>query len=179
MFKSHLPVFLYLKCKGHDIIFVYVYSDQSTQTGSGYSPLVVKNDKASSYFDKAIEAEKESSENDDIDVTDLTIAQLNLTADNTVSEDLTPSVVTTSTTTTPVHDHTAALLDEHMSSEGHVTSSNDGDSLAEPRPHPASHLTTTPTQYISTSLPSPSSDEWIAVQKRKKKSKDEGSAGKV
>lgn len=155
---------------------VYVYPDQSTQTGSGYSPLV-KDETASSYFEKAIKIERESSENDDIHVTDLTtMAQLNLTADTTISEELSTNVVTT---TTAHHDHTTStLLEDHVSSEGHVTSSNDGDSLTEPRPHPASHLTT-PTQYISTSLPSPNSDEWIAVQKKKKKSKDEGSAGKV
>ena len=77
-----------------------------------------------------------------------------------------------------MHDHTITLLEDHVSLEGHMTSSNDDDSLTEPRPHPASHLTT-PTQYLSTSLPSPNSDEWIAVEKKKKKSKDEGSAGKV
>ena len=81
-----------------------------------------------------------------------------------------------------MHDHTTPLLEDHISSEGHVTSSNNNnkDSLTEPRPHPASHLTTTtPTKHLSTSLPSPNSDEWIAVQKKKKKSRDEGSAGKV
>ena len=150
-----------------------MYTDQSTQTGSGYSPLA-RYDKASTYFEKAIKAEKESNENDDINITDLSIAQL--TMDTTVSEELSPIVATTATTTT--HDHTTTLLEDHMTSEGHIASSNDGDGLTEPRPHPASHLTT-PTQYISTSLPSPNSDEWIAVQKKKKKSKDEGSAGKV
>ena len=148
--------------------------DQSTQTGSGYSPLA-KNDKASSYFEKAIKVEKESSENDDVDITDLSIAQLTA-GSTTLDQKLLPSVVTTATTT--MHDHTTTSLEDHMTSEGHVTSSNDGDIVTEPRPHPASHLTT-PTQYISTSLPSPNSDEWIAVQKKKKKSKDEGSAGKV
>lgn len=151
-----------------------IYLDQSTQTGSGYSPLV--RDNKTSYFDTAVKVEKESSENDDINVTDLTIAQLNLTADNTISEELSPNVTITASTTT--HDHASMLPEDHVSSEGHVTSSSDGESLTEPRPHPASHLTT-PTQYISTSLPSPNSDEWIAVQKKKKKSKDEGSAGKV
>ena len=144
--------------------------DQSTQTGSGYSPLA-KNDKASSYFDKAIKAEKEQS---DIDVTDISIAQL--TADATTSEEFSINVVTMATTT--MHDHTATLMEDHVILEGHMTSSNDVDCLAKPRPHPASHMTT-PTQYLSTSLPSPNSDEWIAVEKKKKKSKDEGSAGKV
>lgn len=150
-----------------------MHSDQSTQTGSGYSP-IVKNDKANVYFNKAVKVEQES-ENDNIDVTDLTIDQLNLTVDNTVSSELLPNIVMTTTPT--MHDNTSTMTD-HVSSEGHVTSSSDGDSVNEPRPHPASHLTT-PTQYISTSLPSPNSDEWIAVQKKKKKSKDEGSAGKV
>ena len=164
---THLTLYLLL------YVFVYICSDQSTQTGSGYSPLA-KNDKATSYFDKAIKAERERNESDDINITDLSIAQL--TVDTVVSEELSPIVVTTATTTT--YDHTATLLEDHVTSEGHAASSSDGNSLTEPHPHPASHLTT-PTQYISTSLPSPNSDEWIAVQKKKKKSKDEGSAGKV
>lgn len=154
--------------------------DQSTQTGSGYSPLV-KNDKES-YFEKAMNFDKEISDNnDDIHVTDLTIAQLNLTTDaTTTSEELSPNIITATTAATTVHEQitTTTLLEDHVSSEGHVTSSSDRDNLTEPHPHPASHLTT-PIQYLSTSLPSPNSDEWIAVHKKKKKSKDEGSAGKV
>ena len=153
--------------------------DQSTQTGSGYSPLV-KNNKES-YFDKAMDFEKEISDSDDIHVTDLTIAQLNLTADaTTATEELSPNVITATTAATTMHEHTTttASLEDRVLSEGHVTSSSDGDNLTEPHPQSASHLTT-PTQYLSTSLPSPNSDEWIAVQKKKKRSKDEGSAGKV
>ena len=169
---AHCKCCMYYYC----MYCVCVPPDQSTQTGSGYSPLA-RNDKASSYFEKALKAEKEleSSENDDINVTDLSIAQLTVDT-TTVSEELSPIVATTAITTT--HDHAATLLEDHTSSEGHVASSNDDDNVTEPRPHPTSHLTT-PTRYISTSLPSPNSDEWIAVQKKKKKSKDEGSAGKV
>ena len=123
--------------------------------------------------------EKEISDSDDIHMTDLTIAQLNLTADATTApEELSPHTITATTAVTTMHEQTTTSLEDHVSSEGHAASSSDGDNLTEPHPHSASHLTT-PTQYLSTSLPSPNSDEWIAVQKKKKRSKDEGSAGKV
>ena len=156
-------------------MYVTASIDQSTQTGSGYSPLM-KNDKDGAYFSETTDDLREHLMAVEDDVTDandmrnLTIEDVRL--DDSSSNDLSSSVVVTN--------EDQNTLDHSLSSEGHVTSLDDGGSLTEPRPHPMSQLAT-PTLYLSTSLPSPNSDEWTAVQKRKKKPKDEGSgsAGKV
>jgi len=159
-------------------LFINVYmcvcvaasTDQSTQTGSGYSPLL-RNDQDGIYFSETSDNVQEHLVDTEDDVTD-TNDMKDLTIEDVQSDDLSANVVLTN------EDQNTA--DHSLSSEGHVTSLDDGGSLTEPRPHPMSQLTT-PTQYLSTSLPSPNSDNWTAVQKRKKKPKDEGSgsAGKV
>jgi len=155
-------------------VYVAAFIDQSTQTGSGYSPLM-KNDKDGAYFSETTDDLREHLMTAE-DVTDANDMR-NLTIEDVQSDDLSSNDLSSSVVVTNEDQNT---LDHSLSSEGHVTSLDDGGSLTEPRPHPMSQLAT-PTQYLSTSLPSPNSDEWTAVQKRKKKPKDEGSgsAGKV
>ncbi|XP_065884842.1 la-related protein 1B-like isoform X2 [Dysidea avara] len=150
-------------------VWVVASRDQSTQTGSGYSPLM-KNEKDGAYFSETSSDIKEHLVATEDDVTN-TNDMRNLTIEDVQLDDLSSNVVVTN--------DDQNTLDHSLSSEGHVTSLDNGGSLTEPRPHPMSQLVT-PTQYLSTSLPSPNSDEWTAVQKRKKKPKDEGSgsAGK-